>query len=152
VNSNIRDAIVSMPQPRDRLENRRDENNEMSRRMWKTVETSTREVRMGKAEGRRSKERSRKEMRRKGQEKETKKGKMMEVKKVVEEWEIWDEEEEAARLEAEAKKLVPEKFYKWIKVFGKKQSEKILMKKMWDHEIEVKERFVPRYQEQKKWT
>jgi len=107
---------------------------------------------MGKAEGRRSKERSRKEMRRKGQEKETKKGKMMEVKKVVEEWEIWDEEEEAARLEAEAKKLVPEKFYKWIKVFGKKQSEKILMKKMWDHEIEVKERFVPRYQEQKKWT
>jgi len=39
---------------------------------------------------------------------------------VAEEWEIWDEEEEAARSEVEAKKLVPEKFYKWIKVFGKK--------------------------------
>jgi len=25
-----------------------------------------------------------------------------------------------ARFEAEAKKLVPEKFHKWIKVFGKK--------------------------------
>ena len=28
-----------------------------------------------------------------------------------------------AKLEAETKKLVPEKFYKWIKVFGKKQLE-----------------------------
>ena len=32
--------------------------------------------------------------------------------KVAEEWEIWDEEEEAARSKAEIKKLVPEKFYK----------------------------------------
>ena len=39
----------------------------------------------------------------------------MEVRKVAEEWEIWDEEEEAAKPEAEIKKLVPEKFYKWIK-------------------------------------
>ena len=36
----------------------------------------------------------------------------MEVKKVAEEWKIWDEEEEVARSEAEVKKLVPEKFYK----------------------------------------
>jgi len=36
---------------------------------------------------------------------------MVEVKKVAEEWEIQDEEEEAARLEAEAKRLVPEKFH-----------------------------------------
>ena len=44
----------------------------------------------------------------------------MEVRKVAEEWEIWDEEKEAAKLEEEAKKLVPKKFHKWIKVFGKK--------------------------------
>jgi len=37
----------------------------------------------------------------------------MEVKKVAEEWEIWDEEEEA-------KKMVPKKFHPWIKVFSKK--------------------------------
>ena len=49
-----------------------------------------------------------------------KKRKMMEVKKVAEEWEIWDEEEKVARSEAEAKKLVPEKYHQWIKVFGKK--------------------------------
>ena len=45
---------------------------------------------------------------------------MVEVKRIVEEWEIWDKEEEAARSEAEAKKLVLERFHKWIKVFGKK--------------------------------
>jgi len=68
----------------------------------------------------------------------------MEVKKVAEEWEIWDEEEEAAKLEAEAKKLVPKKFHKWIKMFGKKQSERMPTRKMWDHAINVKEGFVPR--------
>ena len=35
----------------------------------------------------------------------------MEVKKVAEEWEIWDKEEEAVRLEEEVKKMVPEKFH-----------------------------------------
>ena len=69
---------------------------------------------------------------------------MMEVKKVAEEWKIWDEEEEAARSEAEAKKLVPEKFHEWIKVFGKKQSERMLTRKVWDHAIDVKEEFVLR--------
>ena len=37
---------------------------------------------------------------------------MIEGKKVVEEWEIWDEEEEVAKSETEAKKLVPEKFHR----------------------------------------
>jgi len=36
----------------------------------------------------------------------------MKVKKMAEEWEIWDKEEEAAKLEEEVKKLVPERFYK----------------------------------------
>ena len=48
----------------------------------------------------------------KEKKKKQKKGKMVEVRKVAEEWEIWDEEEEAAKSEAEAKKLVPEKFHK----------------------------------------
>ena len=62
--------------------------------------------------------REEKEERRK--KKEKKKGKTVEIRKVAEEWEIWDEEEKAAKLETEAKKLVPEKFHQWIKVFGKK--------------------------------
>ena len=80
----------------------------------------------------------------KEKKKKQKKGKTVEVRKVVEEWEIWDEEEEAAKSEVEAKKLVPEKFYEWIKVFGKKQSERMPMRKLWDHAIDVKEEFVLR--------
>jgi len=50
--------------------------------VWEAVETSTREVGMGKTEGRRSKGGSRKRRRNK------KKGKTVEVRKVAEEWEI----------------------------------------------------------------
>jgi len=66
------------------------------------------------------------------------------VKKVAEEWEIWDEEEEAIKSEEKAKRLVPKKFHEWIKVFGKKQSERMPTRKVWDYTIKVKERFVPR--------
>ena len=69
---------------------------------------------------------------------------MVEVKKMAEEWQIWDKEEEAARSEVEVKKIVPKKFHPWIKVFGKKQSERMPMRKVWNHTIEVKEGFVPR--------
>ena len=68
----------------------------------------------------------------------------MEVKKVAEEWEIWDEKEEATRSEEKAKKLVLEKFHRWIKVFRKKQLERMPMRKVWDHTIDVKEGFVLR--------
>ena len=68
----------------------------------------------------------------------------MEVKRMAEKWEIWDEEEEAAKSEADAKKLVPEKFHKWIKVFGKKQSEWMHIRKVCNHAIKTKEGFVPR--------
>ena len=68
----------------------------------------------------------------------------MEVKKVAEEWKIWDEEEEAVKSEAEAKKLVPEKFHRWIKVFSKKQLERMPIRKIWNHAIDMKKGFVPR--------
>jgi len=76
--------------------------------------------------------------------KREKKGRAVEVRKVVEKWEIWDKEEEAAKSEAEAKKLVLEKFHEWIKVFGKKQSERMPTRKLWDHAIDVKKEFIPR--------
>ena len=53
------------------MENRRGKDNEVSRGVWKTVEASTREVRMGETEGRRSKRGNGKK---KEKEKETKKG------------------------------------------------------------------------------
>ena len=48
--------------------------------------------------------------------------------KITEEWEIWDEKEEAAKSKEEAKKLVSQRFHKWIHVFGKKASERMLKK------------------------
>ena len=62
----------------------------------------------------------------------------------MEEWKIWDEEEEAAKSEVETKKLVPEKFHRWIKVFGKKQSERMPTQKIWNHTIDLKEGFMPK--------
>ena len=40
--------------------------------------------------------------------------------------------------------MVPEKFHKWIKVFGKKQSERMPTRKVWDHAIDIKEGFMLR--------
>jgi len=49
-----------------------------------------------------------------------------------------DKDEEVLR------KLVPKKFWKWRKVFGKKESERMPVQKAWDHAIELKEGFIPK--------
>jgi len=77
-----------------------------------------------------AKEEAGKKREEKDKKRKQKKEKIMEVKKVAEEWEIWDDDDEAAKSEAEAKKLVPEKFHKWIKVFGRKQSERMPIRKL----------------------
>ena len=81
--------------------------------------------------------RSKKRRNKEKTKKKPKKERTIEMKKVAEEWEIWDEEEEV-------KKLIPEHFHEWIHVFGKKQSEIMSTRKLWDHVIETKEGFVPR--------
>ena len=55
---------------------------------------------------------------------------MMEVKRLAKKWKIWDEEKKAAKSEAEVRKLVLEYFYKWIHMFGKKQSERMPTRKL----------------------
>ena len=42
------------------------------------------------------------------------------------------------------KRLVPEKFHRWIKVFGKKQLERMPIWKIWDYTINMKEGFILR--------
>jgi len=37
--------------------------------------------------------------------------------------------------------MVPKKFHRWLKVFGKVESERILVRKVWDHAIDLKEDF-----------
>ena len=40
--------------------------------------------------------------------------------------------------------MVPRRFYKYLKVFEKKDSERMSTKKIWDHAIDLKEGFVPK--------
>ena len=42
------------------------------------------------------------------------------------------------------KKLVPQRFWRWGKVFGKKKSERMPVRKTWDYAIELKEGFIPK--------
>jgi len=42
------------------------------------------------------------------------------------------------------RKLVPKRFWKWKKVFGKKESERMPVRKVWDHTIELKKGFLPK--------
>ena len=110
-------------------------------KQWRPVQGKSGWEKQKEEEAREEKE----ERREKKEKKRTqKKGKTVEVKRVAEEWEIWDEQEETAKSEAEAKKLVPEKFHQWIKVFGKKQSERMPTRKLWNHAIDVKEGFMPK--------
>ena len=42
------------------------------------------------------------------------------------------------------RELVPRRFWKWKKVFEKKELERMPVQKAWDHAIELKEGFMPR--------
>ena len=78
-------------------------------KQWRPVQEKLRWEKQKEEEAR---EKAGKRREEKEKKKKMKKEKKMEVKKVAEEWKIWNEEEEEARSEAEAKKLVPEKFHK----------------------------------------
>jgi len=42
------------------------------------------------------------------------------------------------------RRLVPRKFWKWRKVFEKRELERLLVQKTWDHAIELKKGFTPK--------
>ena len=119
---------------------------EECRKQWRPKQ----KIGLVEAEEEREEKERKKEMRRKRAEerreekKNPKKERTMEVKKLVKEWEIWDDEEEVAKLETEARGLVLECFYKWIQVFGKNASEQMSTRKVWDYAIDTKEGFVLR--------
>jgi len=56
--------------------------------------------------------RGRKQKKKERKKEKTKESRMINVKKVAEEWEIWNKEEEAARSEEEVKKLIPKQYHK----------------------------------------
>jgi len=62
---------------------------------------------------------------------------------VIDDKEDWGREEEIEEDHRKIKKMVPKKFLKWGKVFGKVESERMLTRKIWDHVIDLKETFKP---------
>ena len=100
--------MASIPQSWDWLENRRGQDDKMFRGVWKIVETEIRKTKVAEAEGGREKARKGKEVKREGAKKKrrNKKKRIIKVKEIAEEWEIWNREKETARYEEEARKLV----------------------------------------------
>jgi len=58
--------------------------------------------------------------------------------------EDWKREKEVAADHRKIKEIVPQKFLKWKKIFGKVESERMLTRKVWDHTIDLKEIFKPK--------
>ena len=65
------------------------------------------------------------------------------IRWAVDEKENWGREEEIKEDHRKIEKLVPKKFLKWRKVFGKVESERMLTRKAWDHAVDLKETFKP---------
>jgi len=82
------------------------------------VETKVEKARVAKAERRREERGRRKEVRSERAEKgekekeKLKKERTIKVKKMVEEWKIWDKEKKAAKSEEKTNFLVSQRFYK----------------------------------------
>jgi len=63
------------------------------------------------------------------------------VRWTIDDKENWEREEEIKEDHRKIEELVPRKFLKWRKVFGKVESERMLTRKVWDHAIDLKETF-----------
>jgi len=63
------------------------------------------------------------------------------VRWVINDKENWGREEEIEEDHRKIEEMVPRKFLKWKKVFGKVESERMLTRKVWDYTIDLKETF-----------
>jgi len=65
------------------------------------------------------------------------------VRWVVDDKKDWGKEEEVEADHKKIEEMVPKRFLKWRKVFGKVESERMPTRKIWDHAIDLKETFKP---------
>ena len=61
----------------------------------------------------------------------------------ADEKEDWGREEEMEIDYRKIETMVPKRFHWWLKVFGKVEPERMLVRKVWDHTIDVKDDFKP---------
>ena len=116
------------------MEDRRSTNDKISKGMWEEIEDrKANKTRMEEAEGKRKKE-----MRRSMINEE-----MAIVRIMAEKEEELEKEEDLIELRT-TDEMVPRWFHKYLKVFEKKESERMLTRKTWDHVIDLREGFVPK--------
>ena len=77
--------------------------------------------------------------------KKVKRAVILEKEKIIR-WAIdnkedWGKEEKIEKDHRKIKEIVPKRFLKWKKVFGKIESERMPTRKTWDHAIDLKETF-----------
>jgi len=65
------------------------------------------------------------------------------VRWAVDDKENWGKEEEIEADYRKIEEMVPRRFLKWKKVFGKVESERMLTRKIWDHAIDLKKTLKP---------
>jgi len=65
------------------------------------------------------------------------------VRWAMEDKEDWGRDEEVEVDHKKIEEMVPKRFLKWRKVFGKVELERIPTRKIWDHTIDLKETFKP---------
>jgi len=63
------------------------------------------------------------------------------VRWTIDDKEDWGKEEEMEENHRKIEEMVPKRFLKWKKVFGKVESERMPTRKIWDHAIDLKEMF-----------
>jgi len=78
--------------------------------------------------------------RRKGK-KEVQGDEIKRIRWAADEKEDWGKEKEMELDHRKVEAMVPRKFHKWLKVFGKMESERMPTRKIWDHAIDLKEEF-----------
>jgi len=61
----------------------------------------------------------------------------------MEDKENWRRDEKIKENHKKIEEIVPKKFLKWRKVFGKVELERMPTRKIWDHAINLKEMFKP---------
>ena len=65
----------------------------------------------------------------------------MEIVRMIEEKQ--KEEEDLIKIRT-VEEIVSKRFHKYLKVFEKKELEKMLIRKTWDHVIDLREDFIPK--------
>jgi len=75
------------------------------------------------------------------EKKKTREDKRKIIRWIVDEKKDWRREKEIEADHRKVEEMVPKRFHKWLKVFGKMKSERMPVRKVWDHTIDLNDDF-----------